>query len=78
MPTTLTEAQPHFRRTDGSTSVPETAGTGRHRGRCAEGDLWAAGGESVGHGRHRRTAGLMAPRPVIVSDAPGTGGRLNE
>ncbi|MZE70920.1 hypothetical protein [Streptomyces sp. SID5789] len=76
MPTTLTEAQPHLRRTERPTSVPETAGTGRHRGRRAEGDMWAAGGESVGHGRHRRTTGVM--RPVTTSDASGTGGRLNE
>jgi hypothetical protein len=58
-------------------SVLETAGTGRHRGRRAEGDMWTTGSETVGHGRHRRTTCVMAARPVTASDDPGIGGRLD-
>ncbi|MBQ0888729.1 hypothetical protein KBZ94_28090 [Streptomyces sp. RM72] len=77
MPTTLTDIQPQHSRTDRPLGALETAGTGRHRGRRAEGDVWTAGSETVGHGRHRRSTCVMAPGPVTASDDPGIGGRLD-
>ncbi|MFI8209406.1 hypothetical protein [Streptomyces werraensis] len=70
MSSTLTDIQPDQ---SGSTSALETAGTGRHRGRRAAGDIWATGSESIGHGRHRRTTGVMAARPAATPGTPSGG-----
>ncbi|MEU4011459.1 hypothetical protein [Streptomyces pseudogriseolus] len=70
MSSTLTDIQPdQF----GSTNAFETAGTGRHRGRRAAGDMWATGSETVGHGRHRRTTSVMSARPAAIPGIPSVG-----
>lgn len=67
MSSTLTDIQPDQ---SGTTSALETAGTGRHRGRRAAGDIWATGSETVSHGRHRRMTSVMAARPAATSAIP--------
>ncbi|MFB8754466.1 hypothetical protein [Streptomyces nigra] len=49
-------------------SDPYAAGTGRHRGRRADGELWTLGADTTGHGRHRRTTIVGATWPAPASD----------
>ncbi len=57
----MIDGRPDYSRSE---SALNGAGTGRHRGRRADGDWWVPGAEAVGHGRHRRTTHVVRPAPA--------------
>ncbi|MFE0438697.1 hypothetical protein ACFW2K_27475 [Streptomyces nigra] len=68
MPSTVPDSQPApSSRTESDLYV---AGTGRHRGRQADGELWTPGADSTGHGRHRRTTIAVGAWPTPATDQP--------
>ncbi|CAM5275760.1 MULTISPECIES: hypothetical protein [Streptomyces] len=67
MPSTMPDSQPDPSWSEGDLYV---AGTGRHRGRRADGELWTLGSDTTGHGRHRRTTIVVEAWPAPASDQP--------
>ncbi|MGW6961806.1 hypothetical protein [Streptomyces chartreusis] len=67
MSSTVPDSQPDHSRSDSDHFV---AGTGRHRGRRADGELWTLGADTAGHGRHRRTTLVVAAWPAPASGHP--------
>ncbi|MEV8092250.1 hypothetical protein [Streptomyces nigra] len=67
MPSTVPDSQPAPSRTESDLDV---AGTGRHRGRRADGELWTLGADTTGHGRHRRTTIVVGAWPTPAPDQP--------
>ncbi|MFJ4467581.1 hypothetical protein ACIP2X_08875 [Streptomyces sp. NPDC089424] len=61
MSSTAPDSQPGHSRTASDLDV---AGTGRHRGRQADGEVWTLGADTTGRGRHRRTTLVVAAWPA--------------